>query len=230
MKQTSISDFFGKTKSTIPKSNTSTNEDPFKVVRKNTHLDIKDTSQTNSSTSSSQISIEDPKENDNVLIVFTDGAAKNNSRTKTSSKAGYGVAWPYHPEMNIGRPLSSREPQTNNRAEFMALIVAYEQANQMDPQNTKTLHVYTDSKLLIDTMTSWRFGWKKNSWKKSDGSPVQNLDLVKTLDNHIQTRKTIFKHVRAHTGKATWEARFNDLADQLARSSATHHPNHPPFI
>ena len=159
------------------------------------------------------------KKNENTLIVFTDGSAINNSRSRSDSKAGYGVVWPFYSKLNIGNALSKQEPQTNNRAEFTALIVAYEQAAIIDPSFTKTLHVYTDSKLLIDSMVSWRFGWKKNNWKKSDGSIVKNLDLLKKLDEQIGKRKTIFKHVRAHTGKDTWEARYNDMADRLARES-----------
>jgi hypothetical protein len=27
----------------------------------------------------------------------------------------------------------------------------------------------------------WLFGWKRNNWKKSNGEPVANLDLVQKL-------------------------------------------------
>ncbi len=165
-------------------------------------------------------SIEELKHSDNTLIVFTDGSAKNNSRHKNNSKAGYGVVWPNHPNLNTSKALSPSEPQTNNRAEFTALIIAYEQAALIDPSFTKTLQVYTDSKLLIDSMVSWRFGWKRNNWKKSDGSTVKNLDLIKKLDGHITNRKTVFKHVKAHTGENTWEARHNEMADQLAQAAS----------
>jgi ribonuclease HI len=155
----------------------------------------------------------DPQETDRLLIVFTDGSAIQNV------KASFATIWPYHEEMNFGCRLGKNEQQTNNRAEYHAVIHALKQADELDPNREKTLNIYTDSELLINSMTKWLPAWKKNNWKKSDGDTVMNLDLVQTLDEQLSKRRVAFKHVRAHTGADTWYAKYNDKADKLARGS-----------
>jgi ribonuclease HI len=158
-----------------------------------------------------------PHESDKMLICFTDGSCIHNG--KPYAKAGYGVVWPYHPELDIAVPLYDK-PNTNNRAEYSALIKALEQAKFLDPSGIKTLVVYTDSELLIKSMTKWLSGWKRNGWKKVDGRTILNKDLVMILDRELSKRKVSFKHVRAHTGANTWEAIWNDKVDILAKSAA----------
>jgi ribonuclease HI len=63
-------------------------------------------------------------------------------------------------------------------------------------------------------------GWKAKNWKKADGSPVKNVDLLLLLDACMKKRVVTFKHVRAHTGKKDWASIHNDLADQLAKKGA----------
>ena len=41
----------------------------------------------------------------------------------------------------------------------------------------------TDSKLLENIMTKWMDEWKGRNWKKADGQPPKQLDLLKKLDN-----------------------------------------------
>lgn len=148
------------------------------------------------------------------LIVFTDGACSQNG--SKFAKAGYAVVWPYRSELNIKKRLIGFE-QTNNRAEYSALIEAQKIADQIDRTQQKPLYVYTDSQLLIDSITKWLSGWKKNGWKKADKKPVLNQDLLKQIDDN--PRPLIFKHVRAHTGRKDWESINNDLVDRLAREA-----------
>lgn len=152
------------------------------------------------------------------LIVFTDGACINNGRP--NAKAAYACVWPDYPQYNVGLPMSPREAQTNNRAEYRAFLHALIQADDViDPSRTRELHVYTDSQLMIDSFTKWIYGWKRKGWKKSDGSPVANVDLLCMIDEKMKFRKVMFKHVRAHTNKKDWESVHNDMVDRLARSS-----------
>jgi ribonuclease HI len=159
--------------------------------------------------------IEDPTENDKCLICFTDGACSANGTL--NAKASFAVVWPYHQELNYSQMLNNQH--TNNRAEYSALIHAIHQTNNIDPNNIKTLIVYTDSMLLIKSLTEWLPGWKKNNWKKSDGEIISNIDLVKELDQLIQIRKISLRHVKAHTGNNDWESLFNDQVDKLAKSA-----------
>lgn len=162
------------------------------------------------------IKIEDPKEDDATLIVFTDGSARGNGRA--NAIAGFAVAWPYHQEYNFSSRLKPNELHTNNRAEYHALLYAFKQADIIDPDNKKTLIAYTDSMLLINSLTEWLFNWKRNNWIKSTGEPVANVDLLKELDDFMSRRKISLKHVNAHTGRQTWEAKYNDIVDKMAQA------------
>ena len=66
-------------------------------------------------------------------------------------------------------------------------------------------------------------GWKKNNWKKSDGKPVLNKELIVKLDNLISNRLplTTFVKVKAHLKKPTdqkmvWLWKGNFISDKLA--------------
>lgn len=158
-----------------------------------------------------------PQEDDSKLIVFTDGACINNG--KKNAKGSYSSIWPYHMELNNAWILSNTiYPSTNNRAEFMGLIKSYEIADILDSKRSKELHVYTDSKFIINCATLWLPKWKLNNFKKADGSSVLNQDLLVIIDNYLQKRKTKFLHVKAHTNKTDWFSKHNDIADKLAGS------------
>jgi len=159
---------------------------------------------------------EDPKEGERNLIVFTDGACIHNG--KPNARASFATVWPEHPEMDYGARVSDGQVQTNNRGEYWALLHALRQAEVLDPSKQKTLLVYTDSQLMINSLTLWLRAWKKNNWIKSDGAKVANIDLLENIDACLHTRKIVFRHVKAHTGQANWEARYNDKVDRLAQS------------
>jgi ribonuclease HI len=102
----------------------------------------------------------------------------------------------------------------------MACITAMKIANKIDTSSEKILYVYTDSELLIKSLTLWLPGWKAKGWKKADNTPVKNVDLLKQLDDLIKTRVIVFRHVKAHTGKKDWASVHNDMADQMAKAAA----------
>jgi ribonuclease HI len=157
-----------------------------------------------------ELAIISPQESDKTLICFTDG-----SYLKANSKGGFSVVWPYHEELDYAEKLV---PSTNNRAEYSGVIHALKQADELDPTKTKTLIIYTDSMLIINSMTKWLPTWKRNNYKKSDGKPVLNQDLILLIDNYMKQRHIVFRHVMAHTNAKTWEAIYNDKADKMARN------------
>lgn len=154
-----------------------------------------------------------------MINVFTDGSCINNSKNKKTKFAGYACVFPEYPQFNYYAKLDGPE-KTNNRAEYSACIAAFKVADEIDPKREKILMVHTDSELMINSLTKWLPGWKAKNWKKADGSPVKNVDLLITLDNCMKKRVATFKHVRAHTGKKDWSSVNNDLADQLAKKAA----------
>jgi ribonuclease HI len=138
---------------------------------------------------------------------------------KVGAKAGFACIFPDNESWNIYQPLEGRI-QTNNRAEYSAAIAAFTRANAEDPQQTKSLHIYSDSALLIRSMTEWCQKWQLNNWKKANGDTVLNDDLLKKLISLKGQRKIVWKHVKAHTGGSDWESVWNDKADHFAKMGA----------
>lgn len=78
------------------------------------------------------------------------------------------------------------------------------------------LHILCDSKYVIDSCTKWMRGWKHNGWKKKDGKPVLNVELMQRIDAALQGRKVTFQWVKGHAGHPE-----NEAADERARAAAT---------
>ncbi|QDZ13689.1 ribonuclease HI family protein [Humibacter ginsenosidimutans] len=101
---------------------------------------------------------------------------------------------------------------TNNQGELMAVIDLLESTADEDDD----LVILCDSQYVINAVTKWMPGWKRKGWRKADGSPVQNLDLLKRLDDALVGRSYAFEWVRGHTGHE-----LNEAADTRARAAAT---------
>lgn len=153
--------------------------------------------------------------NDNQLCVFTDGACLNNG--KHNARAGYAVIFPYLEHLNYSSKLYDKP--TNNRAEYIAIIKALEIVNEYDKSFKHKLHIYTDSELLIKSVTKWIKQWKRNGWKTSKNKDVLNKDLLLILDNLLQMRKVEFIQVEAHTNRNDWVSKWNNIADKEAKKT-----------
>lgn len=127
------------------------------------------------------------------MNVFTDGACINNG--KTNAKASWAVVFPEKPELDISGLLDD-PVQTNNRAEFMAIIKALE-------VSTGPLHIFTDSLLALKVL--------KGEWKAK-----KNTDLVEKFFTLSSGRAIEWTHVLAHTGKTDYYSTWNDIADKRA--------------
>ena len=55
---------------------------------------------------------------------------------------------------------------------------------------------------------------------KANGQVVCNVDIIQTIDKLVGERKVVLRHVRAHTGNDTWEAKYNDIVDIEAKMAA----------
>jgi ribonuclease HI len=47
---------------------------------------------------------------------------------------------------------------------------------------SKELVLKTDSKLMINTMTVWINGWKRNGWRRPHYQPIMNEQEIRKLD------------------------------------------------
>ena len=101
---------------------------------------------------------------------------------------------------------------TNNMGELKAVLDLFE-ATASRPE--AKLRVYCDSQYVINSLTKWMPGWKKKGWKKSDGKPVLNRDLLEALDAALAGRDYEFIWVKGHAGHE-----LNEKADSLANGAA----------
>ena len=101
---------------------------------------------------------------------------------------------------------------TNNMGELKAVLDLFE-ATASRPE--AKLRVYCDSQYVINSLTKWMPGWKKKGWKKSDGKPVLNRNLLEALDAALTGRDYEFIWVKGHAGHE-----LNEKADSLANGAA----------
>ena len=102
---------------------------------------------------------------------------------------------------------------TNNQGELMAVLDLFRATAHMPGED---LLILCDSQYVINAVTKWMPGWKRKGWRKADGKPVLNVDLLKDIDQALLGRKYTFEWVRGHAGHE-----LNEAADVRARAAAT---------
>jgi len=103
---------------------------------------------------------------------------------------------------------------TNNRGELMALL-ALLRATAAAGMADEPLSVLADSQYVINSVTSWMPGWKRRGWRKADGKPVLNADMMAALDDALRARQVRFTWVKGHAGH-----QLNEAVDELAHDAA----------
>ncbi|WP_431277469.1 RNase H family protein [Leifsonia poae] len=105
---------------------------------------------------------------------------------------------------------------TNNQGELMAVIDLLDSTAHLD----EDLRILCDSQYVINAVTKWMPGWKRKGWRKADGAPVLNRELLERLDRATQGRSYTFEWVKGHAGHE-----LNEAADVRARAVATAYQN-----
>lgn len=137
------------------------------------------------------------------VAIFTDGACKGNP-----GPGGWGAilrTGAHEKELSGGDPAT-----TNNRMEMTAVIKALGALKQ-----PCAVSLHTDSRYVIDGITKWIYGWKKNGWRNAQKKPVLNSDLWIALDEAQAGHKIEWIWVKGHDGHPE-----NERADQLASDAA----------
>src|SRR5689334_13121371 len=145
-------------------------------------------------------------------IVFTDGDAKGNP-----GPGGWG-AIVVTPEGNVTELGGGSPHTTNNKMELSGAIAALAHAEQAP----YPLDVYTDSTYLIQGITQWVFGWRRNGWRTASGGEVLNRDLWEelfALSSARGPKGVEWKWVRGHVGTAG-----NERCDEIAVAFALRQP------
>ena len=134
-----------------------------------------------------------------LVEMWTDGACKGNPGV-----GGWG-AW-----MRFGDQekelFGGEAATTNNRMELTAVI---EGLRALRRPCRVTLHV--DSTYVMNGLTTWLPGWKRNGWLTGAKKPVKNKELWQALDEEVARHHVTWVWVKGHAGDPG-----NERADALA--------------
>jgi ribonuclease HI len=132
--------------------------------------------------------------------IFTDGSCQGNP-----GPGGWGAVRVIDGAV-VDQRHGSEPMTTNNRMELTAMIAGLELAPA-----SEAVDIYSDSSLVVQTLTQWAAGWEKRGWRRKEGE-VKNLDLVQRAYALVQERPLARIHwIKAHDG-----SRWNEYADALS--------------
>lgn len=135
-----------------------------------------------------------------VIEIFTDGSARGNP-----GPGGYGVILRYG--QKVKEISGGFRRTTNNRMELLALITALEHLKTQ----SLPVHVYSDSKYVIDSITKkWIYGWARTGFKNK-----KNKDLWLRFMQAEKGFNIQYTWVRGHNGHPE-----NERCDVLAVNAA----------
>jgi ribonuclease HI len=137
-----------------------------------------------------------------LIEIHTDGACAGNP-----GPGGWGAIMRWRgteKEMSGGEAAT-----TNNRMELMGAIAALEALKK-----PSSVRLFTDSRYVMDGITKWIIGWKRNGWKTADKKPVKNEDLWRRLDAATAGHKIDWRWVKGHNGDP-----LNERVDEIARAA-----------
>lgn len=147
----------------------------------------------------------------NKTIIFCDGSSLGNP-----GPGGWGVVLVRESGGGRVEELGGREDYTtNNKMELTAAINALSRVGQGE-----SAAVHTDSSYVINGITKWVHGWKRNGWQTKQKKPVENIGLWQELLRVSEWKKIEWVHVGGHVGVAG-----NERADEIARGFAQGDPD-----
>jgi ribonuclease HI len=123
--------------------------------------------------------------------IFTDGSSRGNP-----GPGGWGALIVEEGAQARVRELGGGENDTtNNRMEIMAAIGGLKHS----PKDSEAI-INTDSSYLINGITKWVKGWKRNGWKTKTKDDVLNRDLWEELHELAEGRMIKWNYVGGHVG------------------------------
>lgn len=140
--------------------------------------------------------------------MYTDGACSGNP-----GPGGWACVLVYGE--HVKQLAGGAKETTNNQMELTAVIEGLRQL-----KHPCRVHIYTDSKYVMDGAEKWLEGWKKNGWRKADKKAVLNSGLWQELDRELQKHEISWTWVKGHAGHEQ-----NELVDSLAREQSELYKN-----
>lgn len=150
-----------------------------------------------------------------LVAVYADESCLGNGREgENPGGAGLLVEFRHEDGRLTRRDLWVSEPATTyNR---MALRSVTEAFRALGAKEGRFAVLFTtDSRYLVDGLSSWVFGWARNGWRRKTG-PIENLPLWHDALEATEGHQYRWQWVRGHTGHPQ-----NEYANDLAVRAAT---------
>jgi ribonuclease HI len=134
-----------------------------------------------------------------AVDIYTDGACRGNPGP--GGWAALLIAGETRREVSGAEALT-----TNNRMELRAAIEGLTALKRRCE-----VHLYTDSKYVLQGATEWLPSWKARGWRTAAKEPVKNQDLWEKLEAAAAAQDIVWHWVKGHSGNDG-----NEIVDQLA--------------
>lgn len=148
--------------------------------------------------------------------IYAGGSCYNNATPVES--AGYALYFPGAEHPTVCEPISTGLI-TNHRSELLAV----KDALMIYKDKMKGTHciIYTDSIYVVNSIYDYSPIWRKNGWKKTNGAPVKNQDLMKPLCELFDTHRgyVSIKHMTASVYNQEIHLRNNNVANIMATAA-----------
>ncbi|WP_353266280.1 ribonuclease H [Gemmatimonas sp.] len=149
-----------------------------------------------------------------LVAVYADESCLGNGKSG-ATPGGLGALIEFRkPDGALSRfDLWASEPDTtNNRMALRSVIDSYMAMSRKG--NRLSVQFTTDSRYIVDGMTSWVKGWMARGWRRKDGA-VENVELWQEAVDAIVLHETQWCWVKGHAGHPQ-----NEYANHLATRAA----------
>lgn len=150
----------------------------------------------------------------NQYTYYTDGAATMINKNGQYLRQAGGWAYICLKDSEIIRKQSGGCPlTTNNEMELYAIYASFRDFID-NSSSGDCVEICSDSGYSIDIFTKWAENWKRRGWRKSNGKPIKNLEIIKATCNligQIGKQNITFSKVKGHS-----KNKLNQQVDKLA--------------
>lgn len=159
------------------------------------------------------------KSGDLVAIYADESCLGNGREGENPGGAGGLIEWLHPKSSEVTRCdyWISEPSTTNNRMALRSVIEAFREISRRG--NSYRVLFTSDSRYIVDGMTSWVEGWMARGWKRKTG-PIENLELWKEAVSAVTQHEVQWRWVRGHVGHPQ-----NEYANFLATRAAAEQSN-----
>lgn len=149
-----------------------------------------------------------------LVAVYADESCLGNGKSG-ATPGGFGalVEWRRSDGVVQRFDLWGSEPDTtNNRMALRSVIDTFGALSRKG--NKLSVRFTTDSRYIVDGMTSWVRGWMARGWRRKEGA-VENVELWQAAVESIAAHECQWAWVKGHAGHPQ-----NEYANHLATRAA----------